>query len=127
MASTQYDLIRLENDLRAEYTRVPRKTREAVKAQADVVRDMWRVKMKARSQYGHIPWLPSAITHSMLREPDGPAAEIGPDKRKTQGPLGNLLEFGSRNNKPHRDGYASVQAAEVPFEARVDLIAKGFL
>lgn len=37
-------------------------------------------------------------------DPDGMGAEIGPDKAKRQGPLGNLLEFGSVQNPPHNDG-----------------------
>lgn len=123
----QHDLLRLENDFRREYTRVPRKAREAVAAEATIVRDSWRVYMRARSQYGHIPWLPKAITHTVRTDADGPAAEIGPDKRKKQGPLGNLLEFGSRNNKPHRDGYRALREREAPLETRIQIIAKGLL
>lgn len=123
----QYDLERLERDLDEEQTRVPRKALDAVTAEANVVRDNWRTYMRARSKHGHIPYLPGAITHSVTPGGTGPEAEVGPDKTLTQGPLGNLLEFGSRNNRPHEDGYRAVREREVPFEARVDQIARGFL
>lgn len=38
--------------------------------------------------------------------------EIGPDKGRPQGPLGNLLEFGSVNNGGSGDGQAAADAEE---------------
>jgi HK97 gp10 family phage protein len=53
------------------------------------------------SGLAHAPAYPRSIsydvrTHGMVVE-----AEIGPDKNKRQGPLGNILEFGTVNNPPH--------------------------
>lgn len=124
---SQHDLRRLEKELGYEPIRAVRKAREAVQDEAPIVRDSWRMRQRARSQYGHIPYLPKSITYSMLGEPDGPAAEIGPDKRRPQGPLGNLLEFGSRNNDPHKDGYRALQGREDSLERRIEIITKGFL
>lgn len=124
----QYDLRRLERDLGEEPRRAVRKARDAVADLAPVVRDSWRSRMRARSRYGHIPHLPKAITADrVLMDMEGPEVEIGVDKIRTQGPLGNLLEFGSRNNKPHQDGYKALQAAEAPFVERIERIARGFL
>lgn len=125
--SAQWDLTRLIRDLDREPPRATAKARAAVAEEAPVVRESWRTRMRARSQYGHIPYLPKAITVSMLREPDGPAAEIGPDKMRTQGPLGNLLEFGSRNNRPHMDGYRALQGREDSLANRIEIIARGLL
>jgi hypothetical protein len=36
-------------------------------------------------------------------------AEVGPDKSKPQGALGNLIEFGSVNSPPHSDGLRALR------------------
>lgn len=46
-------------------------------------------------------------------------AEVGPDKSKPQGPLGNLIEFGSVNNPPHNDGGRALDAEAANFERAV--------
>ncbi|MFJ5176716.1 hypothetical protein ACIP68_23125 [Streptomyces griseoviridis] len=48
----------------------------------------------------YLPAYPSSITYTVSRGPEGPEAEIGPDKGRPQGPLGNLIEYGSINNAP---------------------------
>lgn len=121
----QYDLLRLERDFGLEPARATLKAREAVSSEAPIVRDSWRSYMRARSQYGHIPYLPKAITHTINRGEI--SVEVGPDKQRTQGPLGNLLEFGSRNNRPHRDGYRALLEREIPFTEKIARIAKGLL
>lgn len=126
MPSSQHDLDRLIRDLDGEKTRAPRKAREAIATEAPIVREDWRARMRARSHYGHIPYLPSAITVSFQGDL-APEAEIGPDKQRTQGPLGNLLEFGSRNNRPHKDGYRALQGRENSLAARIETIARGLL
>lgn len=50
-------------------------------------------------------------------------AEIGPDKSKAQGPLGNLLEFGSANNPPHNDGGRALREEAPKFEAALAAVA----
>ncbi|MEU5091719.1 hypothetical protein [Streptomyces sp. NPDC021356] len=48
----------------------------------------------------HLPAYPSSITYTASRGAAGPEAEIGPDKGRAQGPLGNLIEYGSIHNAP---------------------------
>ena len=48
----------------------------------------------------HAPFYPRAITYDVTIEPGALVAEIGPDKDRTQGALGNLLEYGSVKNDP---------------------------
>lgn len=43
-------------------------------------------------------------------------AEIGPDKDRPQGALGNLLEYGSVNNPPRGFGASALQANESDFQ-----------
>lgn len=50
---------------------------------------------------GHAPHFPASITYDIL--PRGLrtiAADIGPDKGKRQGALGNILAFGTSKNAP---------------------------
>ena len=58
-----------------------------------------------------------AVVETFLEaiSPAGLEAEIGPDKSRPQGALGNLLEFGSENNPPHNDGGRALQAEEPRF------------
>lgn len=61
------------------------------------------IKQGARQRVGaprHAPAYPSSITYDMARGLKGPVAEIGPDKNRRQGALGNLLEYGSVHNGP---------------------------
>lgn len=58
--------------------------------------------------HAHIPALPKAISFDMLYGFGSIGAEIGPDKARTQGPLGNVIEFGTVNNAPIPGGYPAL-------------------
>jgi hypothetical protein len=74
----------------------------------------------AAGGHSHFPSFPSSITHDIR----GLSAEIGPDKNKRQGALGNLLYFGSVNNGPVLPHPSTALAAERPvFEAAVATVA----
>jgi len=61
----------------------------------------------------HAPLYPKSISYDMSVSANRIEAEVGPDKTLPQGPLGNLIEFGSAHNPPHLDG-ARALAAEAP-------------
>lgn len=68
-----------------------------------VERGALNIKDDARrriSGHPHAPAYPSTITYDTYRGLRGPVAEIGPDKGKRQGALGNILEYGTVNNAP---------------------------
>lgn len=48
------------------------------------------------------------------------SAEIGPDKGRPQGALGNLIEYGSVNNPPQGIMHGALQANEADFEKGVE-------
>ena len=52
------------------------------------------------SGHPHAPAYPSAITYDSKAGPTSAEAEIGHDKGKRQGALGNILEYGTVNNAP---------------------------
>lgn len=70
----------------------------ALKGHAVVERGAFNVMTTARDLAPHGPHTPSyadSITYDVTVELTGIEAEIGPDKDKPQGALGNLFEFGT--------------------------------
>lgn len=87
------------------------------------IKNDWR---KSASGLAHAPAYPSSITYDLDAEPGSGviSAEIGPDKDKRQGPLGNLIEFGSANNPPHLDGARALAAEEPRFVSALESVAE---
>lgn len=52
------------------------------------------------SGIGHAPHYPRAITHDVTIGPGVVTGEVGPDKARTQGALGNILEYGTGHSAP---------------------------
>lgn len=68
-----------------------------------VARGALQIKNGMRSRVqglAHAPAYPYSITYDTKLTPAGAEAEIGPDKAKRQGALGNLINYGSVNNGP---------------------------
>lgn len=85
-------------------------------ARAIVKRGAQQIKMDAQRRVTglkHAPAYPRAITYDTHETLTSAWAEIGPDKDKRQGALGNLLEFGSPTSAPHPH-MAPAAAAEEP-------------
>lgn len=100
----------------------PDETKKVVSRGALQIKKDWR---KRWTGYPHIPVLPYAIGYDVEANGVGASAEIGPDKDKKQGPLGNLIEFGSVNNSPIPGGLPALQAEGPRFEkALADMAVK---
>jgi hypothetical protein len=91
--------------LMADLTAAPEKLRLGIRA--TVEKAALNVKNDAKETVtrdtpkGHARAYPASITYDVTSTPTGgTSAEIGPDKDKRQGALGNLIEFGSANNSP---------------------------
>lgn len=77
------------------------------------IKNDWRRRWMGHS---HIPTLPFAIGYDLFGLAGSEvASEIGPDKGKNQGPLGNLIEFGSENNAPIPGGLPALRTEEPRF------------
>jgi len=74
-------------------------------------------KNAQRSAGRHARRYPDSITYDVTNAGHRISAEIGPDKNKPQGALGNLLEYGSSKNPPHRDLSRALDAEEPRFVA----------
>ena len=90
----------LAEDLRNVGARVARASVGIVKRGAQNVKTDAQQRIRSQLRYGHARRYPSAITYDVTTSGSRVVAEIGPDKDRPQGALGNLLEFGSANNAP---------------------------
>jgi hypothetical protein len=79
----------------------------------------WRT---ATSGLRHAPAFPASITYDLTAGLDQISAEIGPDKELPQGPLGNLLEYGSSKNPPMLAGAQALAAEEPKFYAALEAV-----
>ncbi|MER6487617.1 hypothetical protein ABT264_29180 [Streptomyces virginiae] len=112
--------VALEHDIpEVERAMVAAVTRGALNIKND-----WRDNARASSGR-HARLYPNSISYDVTPIPGGAKAEIGPDKGRAQGALGNLLEFGSVNNPPHNDGGRALLAEEPRFVLQVAAITDG--
>lgn len=80
------------------------------------IKNDWRDRWKG---HAHFPDLPRAVTYDSAIDGMTVRAQIGPDKGLRQGALGNLIEFGSRNNAPIPGGLPALDAEEPRFRKAV--------
>lgn len=70
---------------------------KAVKITSQKVRDDARNRIKGHK---YLPAYPYSITYDIKATAEGIEGEIGPDKGLAQGPLGNIIEYGTSKNAP---------------------------
>ncbi|MFD6025701.1 hypothetical protein [Streptomyces griseoluteus] len=125
--SAQFDMSdvrRLERHLARSIPRMRRDARAVTMRGAMNVKNEWRSNARASSGR-HAPAYPSSVGFDLASYgPDIVMATIGPDKGAAQGALGNLLEYGSSKNPPHRDGGRALDAETPRFEAQMALLAE---
>lgn len=100
----------------------PEETRKVVQKGALNIKNDARKRI---SGLAHAPRYPMSITYDTMLTPGGGAAEIGPDKDKKglQGSLGNVLEYGSKNNAPHPHLAPALEAERPKFEKSLEDLA----
>lgn len=96
---TTSGLDQLRNDLSTAPTRVHGNVVKAGKVNAHRIRDTAR---RIISGHPYLPAYPSSITYDVTDRGVGRGflSEIGPDKGRNQGPLGNFVEYGKPNQAP---------------------------
>ncbi|TBL44244.1 hypothetical protein EYA84_02030 [Verrucosispora sp. SN26_14.1] len=75
----------------------------------------------------HAPAYPYAITYDSKETAGGAEAEIGLDKNRRQGALGNILELGTVKNPPRPHMIPAAQAEEPRFEKALADLAERLL
>ena len=103
-------------------------TRVVVQGSAKRVKEQGRANAK-RSAPTHNAGAPDAITYETRLLATSVVAEIGYDKNKPGGALGNLLEYGGGgdHSPPHRDLGRALYNEEPSFLNGLAAMAKGLL
>jgi hypothetical protein len=68
----------------------------------------------------HAKAYPRAIGYDMRKTLNKVISDVGPDKEKRQGALGNILEYGSVNNPPHPHMHPAVKQELPRFEKAME-------
>lgn len=84
-------------DLNSFPRRLAVNARKAVQVTSQKVRDDARGRIAGRK---YLPAYPYSITYDTKVTAEGVEGEIGPDKGRAQGPLGNIVEYGTSKNAP---------------------------
>lgn len=91
-----------------------------------VAKGALNIKTDARrrvSGLAHIPSYPNSITYDTVELASSATAEIGPDKSKRQGSLGNILEYGSPKRAPIPHMLPAAETELPKFEAAMNALA----
>jgi hypothetical protein len=99
----------------------------AAEARQVVAKGALNIKTDARRRVTglkHAPAYPSSITYDSHEVAGSAWAEIGPDKQRRQGALGNLLEYGSVKNAPRPHMRPAAEAERPKFEAAMQSLAE---
>lgn len=107
-------------DLEREARTAPAEAKKVVVKGAVNVKGGWRRRW---SGFAHAPRLPYAVGYDVKTLGGKIEAEIGPDKDKPQGALGNLFEYGSLKNAPIPGGAPALEAERPKFEKAMENLA----
>jgi hypothetical protein len=75
----------------------------------------------------HAPAYPRSIGYDLFHTPRTSQAQIGPDKDKRQGALGNILEYGTVKNAPIPHLQPALDAEAPKFEKALGVVAAALL
>lgn len=79
------------------------------------------------SGHPHFPALGWAVSYDRFHTPWTSQAEIGPDKARPQGALGNIIEYGTEHNAPIPGGLPALDAEAPRFERSLAALAERLL
>jgi len=97
---------------------------EAAKVVAKAAVNIKKDARRRVSGLKHAPAYPFSITFDDVQRTGTYAkTEVGPDKDKRQGALGNILEYGSVHNHPHPHLAPAAEAEEPRFARAMDALA----
>ena len=106
------DADRLANDLAVAPLKAVPLVAAVVKKAAQNVKDHMVNEARSNGTYKHFH---RSISYDVHLAFGGIEAEIGPDKDRTQGALGNVLYFGTSKNAPVLDINSGLRAEEEAF------------
>lgn len=111
--------------LAADLGEVPKKTapflRKALNVSSIKVKNSWRDKLKGSISFKH---LPGAVNYDILTFRGFGVSlyqsEIGFDKGRPQGALGNISEYGTATTPPSGFGHAALQENQEDFQYGIE-------
>jgi len=110
------------NRLARDLSEVPKNSgpllRKAVEVTSGKIKSSWRDRLKGSAT---LPGLPGAVSYDIEATGTTLAAEIGFDKSKPQGPLGNISEYGTPKVAPRGFGHAALQENADDFEKGIEI------
>ena len=111
----------LEHDLGTLPKDFPDKVKKVTARGAFNIKKDWRDRW---SGHPHITGLARAVSYDVTARARDVEAEIGPDKAKPQGPLGNVIEFGGLKEAPIPAGMPALAAEEPRYVQAIADIAE---
>ena len=118
-ASFDYtDLTKLTVDIGAVPGDTSENVRTAVKVTSLNIKNAWKAKLQGSAT---LPALPNAVTFDMTESATGVESDIGFDKGRKQGALGNISEYGTPKTAPRGFGLASLHENEEDFERGIEI------
>ena len=118
-ASFDYtDLTKLAVDIGAVPGDTSENVRTAVKVSSLNIKNAWKAKLQGSAT---LPALPNAVTFDMAESAAGVESEIGFDKGRKQGALGNISEYGTPKTAPRGFGLASLNENQEDFERGIEI------
>lgn len=107
------ELDKLARDLEASTKLITTSSAAIVTKGAQAIKTEWAAKWAGHPRYKS---LPDAISYDVNVGLIQTSAEIGPDKGRRQGALGNIVEFGTSKNAPNPGGGPALAAEGPKFE-----------
>lgn len=98
MAGEFDELMQLAADLEQGGEAISGNVRKAIQVTSNKIKQDAKASVQGRKGLGHAA---GAITYDATESPSGVQAEIGYDKGRGAGKLGNLIEFGAPNSGNH--------------------------
>lgn len=114
----------LAADLETAGKRLPAEARKTVKKAAQNIKTTMADDAKSSGAYKHFA---GSISYTMQGNAAFSSAEIGPDKGRTQGALGNILYFGTSKNGPVLNVEVGLAKEAPEFERRIAEMTEGLL
>lgn len=118
------ELRKLQRDLQNAGPKTMAEARGILQKGALNIKKDWQARWQGMS---HLPHLARAVSYETDYTKDGAEAEIGPDKGKLQGALGNVAEFGTAKNAPRPAGMPALNAEAPRFEKALADLAERIL
>lgn len=115
------DLRKLVEDLSAAPERALGAIDRVVEKGALNIKNDWRASLAGSEAFKHLQF---AVGYDRTRGVDFVGADIGYDKARVQGPLGNIREFGTVDTPGHLDGQLALIAEEPRFVAALETAAE---